>query len=193
MAVKISKMCCIRSRNKFAIIQCLIMSLKILTNQSSYQTKSKLLLVAQNILQNCPIFLAQLVRAPISYAGDGKLESRWQLPVPDHGACVLEHWSSAKITVGPMRCSLPVHSAKCTGKPYAYVRVKCQMSIYACRNETSGKLVKSLTLFCSKVLLKCAMTGITRVANYCDQLEQNSRKQKFKFTFIYSMKYTFQN
>ena len=42
------------------------------------------------------------------------------------------------------------------------------------------------------------MTGITSVANYCDQLEQNPRKQKFsrkqksKFTFIYSiMKYTY--
>ena len=91
MAVKFSKMCCIRSRNKFAIIQCLIMSLKILTNQSSYQTKHKLLLVAQYILRNCPIFLAQLVRAPINFAGDGKLESRWQLPVPDRGACVFEY------------------------------------------------------------------------------------------------------
>jgi len=67
------------------------MSLQNLINQSSYQTKRELLLVAQYFLQNCPTFLAQLVRAPISYAEDGEFESRWQLPVPGCEACVFEH------------------------------------------------------------------------------------------------------
>ena len=67
------------------------MALQNLINKSSYETKRELLLVAQYILQNCPTFLAQLVRAPISYAEDGEFESRWQLSAQGCVACVFEH------------------------------------------------------------------------------------------------------